>query len=140
MQKILLDTNIYLDFYLDRKDNLKPLGEFAFNLIRETVSCKYFVLITDAHLKEMNVVLRISNGEIWDRILGLLKGSNKIEIVIPTDKQIIEAKEISKLKNIPFYDVLFAVVARDNNCILITRDRHYEELEFITKSICPEEL
>ena len=60
MQKILLDTNIYLDFYLDRKDNLKPLGEFAFNLIRETVSCKYFVLITDAHLKEMNVVVTSS--------------------------------------------------------------------------------
>ena len=138
MQKILLDTNIYLDFYLDRKDNLKPLGEFAFRLIKETVSCKYMVLITDYHFIEIKNSLNCNIKDIWKRILDSLNKSKKIKEIIPTDREVTEAKEISRLKNLPFGDCLFAVVAKNNNAKLVTRDRHFNELDIQT--YLPEDL
>ncbi len=42
MPKIYVDTNIYLDFFLNRKDKLRPLGDFAFELFKRTLAKSYF--------------------------------------------------------------------------------------------------
>lgn len=45
--KIYLDTCIYLDYLMDRKDNLRPLGEFAFQLLKRTFECEFEIIISD---------------------------------------------------------------------------------------------
>lgn len=37
MQKVLVDSNIFLDYYLDRQDAMLPLGEFAFQFVEKTL-------------------------------------------------------------------------------------------------------
>jgi len=65
---------------------------------------------------------------------GLLK---KVEI---KEKQIKEAVRLRNNLKIPFGDVLHAILARDNNAIMVTRDRHFEEVQNIVNIKKPEEL
>jgi len=51
-----------------------------------------------------------------------------------------EAMKISKERNLPPGDVLHAIIARDHKLIMITRDKHFKELEDITIHYKPEEL
>ena len=55
-------------------------------------------------------------------------------------KQREEAKKIAKERDVPAGDALHAIVARDNDLILVTRDRHFRKLEDISKHYKPEEL
>jgi len=41
---------------------------------------------------------------------------------------------------VPFFDALHAVLARDNKAIMVTRDKHFDELLDITKYKKPEEI
>ena len=51
--------------------------------------------------------------------------------IIINKNQIITAREIKSELNIPFGDALHAIVAKDNDAILITRDKHFLEIDFI---------
>ena len=51
-----------------------------------------------------------------------------------------EAKKIATERNIPVGDALHAIIARDNNLVLVTRDKHFENIEDISKHFKPEEL
>mgnify|MGYP006296621571 FL=1 len=50
---IYIDTNIYIDYFLNRKDNLRPLGDFAHELFIKTSQCKYKIIISDWLEKEL---------------------------------------------------------------------------------------
>lgn len=50
---IYIDTNVWIDFFLDRKDKLRPLGDFAFELIQKSLSCKYFIVVSDWLIREL---------------------------------------------------------------------------------------
>lgn len=65
---------------------------------------------------------------------------NIIERVFVIKKQKDEAKIIAKERNLPPGDVLHSILARDNNLILITRDKHFNELTDISRSYKPEEI
>jgi len=40
---IYLDTNIYMDYFENRSDGLRPLGDFAFNLLRRCFECEFSI-------------------------------------------------------------------------------------------------
>ena len=63
-----------------------------------------------------------------------------IEKIIGTKTQGDEAIKIANERKLPYGDVLHSIIARDNNLILVTRDRHFKELQDISKSYKPEEL
>ena len=63
-----------------------------------------------------------------------------IKKVIATEKQREESKNIAKERNVPAGDSLHVIIARDNDLILVTRDRHFRKLEDISKHYKPEEL
>jgi predicted nucleic acid-binding protein len=54
-------------------------------------------------------------------------------------RQVDEARRISRDRSVSRGDALHAVLARDNNAIIITRDKHFEVLYDIVKSLKPEE-
>lgn len=140
MERLFLDTNIFLDFYFDRKDSLKPLGEFAFRLIQEAINCKYFVLTSETNIKEICKVTELSLEDVWDRILSDLSKANKIKVIDFSQKQYEEAKEISAKENLPIADCIVAILAKDNNATVVSRDWHHEELLDIVEVTTPEEL
>ena len=70
----------------------------------------------------------------------ILEGSPKpVEIKISMC-QTAESKEIARQRGLPSFDVLHAILARDNHAVLVTRDRHFCELGDIAESAPPERI
>jgi predicted nucleic acid-binding protein len=66
---------------------------------------------------------------------------NILRFVEFTKEEVDEIKVImNKTTNSHNADILHAIIARDNEAILITRDRHFEELTWIVSVQKPEEV
>lgn len=78
--------------------------------------------------------------EIDKYCFGFLRDMNLLEDVSITDKQVNEARKIAREREVPKGDTLHAVLARDNNGVVITRDQHFDLLQDIVKSLMPEEV
>ena|SRR3989344_781513 len=135
-EKYLIDTSIWVDLYEDRKGyKNEPLGEYALKLLSRIKIKKSNIILTDLLVRELEMNYSIPE------INGMFNPFEKIIIkIITTEKQREEAKKIAKERNIPPGDALHAIIARDNNLILITRDKHFKKLEDISKHYKPEEL
>ena len=76
-----------------------------------------------------------------EEINGMVKLFEEvIEKVIVTTKQRDEARKIAQERNLPPGDVLHAIIARDHKLVLITRDKHFKELEDVSKHYKPEDV
>lgn len=137
MKKFYLDTAIWRDYYENRNDGLRPLGEWAFQLFQKIIEEDSAVLYSEV-VEEEFVSLGFNEDKIND-ILSIVKAANLINVK-PTEKQFDEAKMIVRQRNLPFRDVLHAILARDNGAVMVTRDHHFEELQDITKPSKPEDL
>ena len=62
------------------------------------------------------------------------------EKVYTNQKQNDEAKKIALEKNLPPGDVAHAILSRENNFVLVTRDNDFKEVRNISKHYKPEEL
>ena len=139
--KAFVDTHIFIDFYFDRSDRIKPLGEFAFQFFKRAVECEYFVLICQQVIDEISSVLSIDEKDFRDILLGNLKKANKVELVSVSKSQLREARDIATAKNLSLFDCLFAILARDNKAMLVSRDKHHHEtLANTVRVFTPEEL
>ena len=123
IMKFYIDTCIWRDYFEDRKDKFRPLGEWAFHLIKYAIKNNISILYSDLIIRELKdneeLIAYITTGE--DSFL-------KIDI---SEFQAKEAHNLSKRLKIPFQDVLHAILARDNEAILITRDKHFEMLDIV---------
>ena len=66
--------------------------------------------------------------------------NHKMEKVDVSDKQREEAKKIAEEREVPKGDVIHAILARDNNAILISRDKHFQLLKDICEVMKPEDI
>jgi predicted nucleic acid-binding protein len=130
-----LDTSIYIDYFEDRSDRLRPLGEWAHMLLSLIESDGDILVISDLLREELEK--RIPK----ERIAELFEsyGTAILEIEF-TRKQFSEALIIARERDLPFKDVLYAIMARDNNAILVARDHHFEGLLDISIPRKPEEI
>lgn len=134
MTSYYIDTCIWRDYLENREDNFRPLGEWAFML---------FKLVE----KEDGVVLYSSFviDELWKKytekeINDMLKIIKNVWEVKATKQQIQEAAILGKIRGMGFSDAIHAILARDNNAILVTRDNHFIDLTDIATIKKPEEL
>ena len=134
--KYYFDTCIWIDFFENREDRFRPLGEWALRLINKIIQENNTLLYSKLINKELNKFY--TEELIKERFLifpaEILK---KVAII---DEQIKESRILSKKLKIPRDDVLHAIIARDNNAIMITRDKHFYELSNITIIKKPEDL
>jgi predicted nucleic acid-binding protein len=138
MQKrYYFDTSIWRDFYENRTDRFRPLGEWAFELFKKIIREKSVVLYSDVVVEEL--LLYYSQEEIG-RIFNIVEIKGLLEIVPISHEQKREAHSLKNQLNIPFADCLHAILARDNSAIMVARDHHFELLREITESKKPEEL
>lgn len=131
--KFYIDTAIWRDYFEDRKDNLKPLGEFAFQFLNECRKHGCRLLYSEP------VLFELRNFSVqW---AGIVSSFEKLLTKSPANKrQLAEARRIARERSLPFNDVFHAVIARDNGAIAITRDSHFRELSDIVESKAPEEV
>ena len=130
------DTSIWMDVYEDRKGyNNEPLGDYGLKLLALLKAKKFKLIITDLIIKELQNYYSVAE------INGMMKPFEEIiEKISGTKKQGDEAIKIANERKLPYGDALHSIIARDNNLILVTRDRHFRDLQDISKSYKPEEL
>lgn len=139
-ERIYLDANIYLDYFLDRSDNLRPLGEFAGKVLKEAVSCKFFVLVSPDVIREIRNTIRSSEEKVWSEVLFDLKNASKIIFVESNSLLDRKAEQFSEEFGLPLIDSLHLLLAAENNAVLITRDRHFDCVKEKFNVLNPEEL
>ena len=136
IQKYYLDTCIWRDYFEDRTDKFRPLGEWAFRCIQRLIAENAVIIISDLVNKELSK--DYSMQEIED-MLSICTDEILMTIEL-TEKQTIEARSVSRGANIPLHDAMHAIMARDANAILVTRDKHFIEIPFKVDIKKPEEL
>ena len=135
-EKYYVDTSIWMDLLEDRKGfNGEPLGDYALKLFAMIKAKSHKLVLSDLLIRELES--NYSTEEINGMILPFKK---IIEKIFVTKEQRDEAKKIAGERNLPPGDALHAIIARDNNFIMITRDKHFRELGDITKHYKPEEI
>ena len=134
-EKYYLDTSVWMDYYEDRKDPSKDIGEFAFSLLSKLLASKSRIVVSTFLLRELETAYSL------DKIRGLAMHFEKLmEKVGVSDEQREEAKKIAQERGIPQGDVIHAIIARDNHAILVSRDKHFQLLKDICEVAKPEEL
>ena len=136
-KKFYVDTSVWRDYFEDRKDNLKPLGEFAFQFLKKCKEEKWEIIVSD--IINIELKSRFSEQQVKE-VFSSFK--DEIKNVEATKQQKLEAEKYWEKtnKSIPFNDVLHAIIAKQHNAILITRDYHFEMLSSIVEIKKPEEI
>ena len=135
-RKFYLDTAIWRDYFEDRKDSMRPLGEFAFRFLKNCAERKDAVIVSNAVEKELlEYYTKEKVGQVF---------SSFVEIILMAEYSEKQAEEAFKFwvgsgKKFPYYDILHSVIARDSEATLVTRDRHFEEIG-IAECAPPEDL
>ncbi len=136
-ERYYIDTAIWRDFHENRVDRFRPLGEWAFELFRKIRKNKEKVLYSDLVVEELS---KDFDKETIIKIFSIMLEGGLLEKVEIKKEQIKEAVKLRNNLKIPFGDALHAVLARDNNSIMVTRDHHFEEVQNIVYIKKPEEL
>ena len=135
MASFYIDTNIWLDFLLERKDRNKDLGNIALKFFYKILRNEDNIIVSNTLFHELDKNISLEN------IRSILLPFNKILIKTEeTEEMLAQANKISKERNVSRADVIYALLAKNNNAIIISRDKHFKELSDICISKRPEEL
>ncbi len=134
--KYYLDACIWKDYFENRSDKFRPLGDWALGLINKIIKEDGLFIFSDHLLKELE---NYYSKEELTKFFELIP-EQLIMRLETTEKQAKEAFELKKGLNLPFGDALHAILARDNDAILVSRDKHFYELTKEVKVNRPEEL
>jgi len=138
MRRIYLDTNIYLDYAEDRHDRLRPLGEFAFQLLKRAISCEFEIVISKLLLAELE---NQTGSEIAFRMLAALKAKHKLINVNQDRSDTSEARNIARAKGVPWQDAMHAILAKKAGAeLIVTRDAHFASLSDFLEAVFPENI
>lgn len=132
-----LDSSIWRDYYENREDKFRPLGEWALMLINKIIEDKNIIVYSDFIVEELKI--KYSEEEI-KKIFDIIHKRNLLLKIDISDYQAKEAAMLCKKKKVAFGDALHAILARDNNAFMVTRDKHFEELQEIAEIKKPEDL
>ena len=127
----VLDTSIWIDIYDKRDHN----GEVAKKLLEMIIIEDDSVLYSDIVVAELKK-LGFSDYEVHE----ILTIPNKVKRANVTKNQFEEAKNLAKKRDVPMRDALHAIISRDNDAQLVSRDWDFDKLKDITRAKKPEDL
>lgn len=136
MTRYYLDACIWRDYFENRSDRFRPLGEWAFYLIKNIIKNNDMFVISD------RLMIELAEEFSPEQIIKIFEiVPEQLIIKIRTKKgQFKEAYRIKRKLNIPFGDILHAILARDTKSVLVSRDKHFYELADEVLVRKPEEL
>ncbi|MFT4326268.1 MAG: type II toxin-antitoxin system VapC family toxin [Candidatus Woesearchaeota archaeon] len=109
-EKIYVDTNVWLDYLLQRTSAYEDFQDYALRILQRTLSCEFVIVVSDIVIYEIKKYIDTD---------FLKDFSHKIEFVKATK----EHKEISKNISIHFPDNLHVAIALQEKCMcIITND------------------
>jgi len=135
--RIYCDTCIYIDLFEGRKDYLRPLDEFAYQIFRRVENGEFTLIISDHLLYELE-----NNLDDKSKITELLEPLNKkgkIIKVTKTGEDVLKAKEISQEN---WKDALHAILANKAKAVyLLTRNiKDYADCKHLVEIKFPENI
>ncbi|MBI5884789.1 PIN domain-containing protein [archaeon] len=135
-ERIYLDANVWLDYFEDRKDSIRPLGEFAFQVFKRALKCEFEIVASEWLLEELH---KHANKELLKNILQELYQRHKLILEEITDNDIKEVNESDK--QIHCEDLRHYVFCKNHAIkFLVSRDRHLLEAGNGVVVVLPEEL
>jgi predicted nucleic acid-binding protein len=139
MRKFIIDTCVWRDFFEDRVSREgRHIGMDAFGAFLRVLKKDDMIIYSDLFVSELKSDYGEEEIENW---LGFLFACGRLVRISPTKEETCEAAALSRDREIPFGDCIFAVMARNHGATVVTRDRHFfKNLRDITKAIRPEEL
>ncbi|MEK6848885.1 MAG: PIN domain-containing protein [Nanoarchaeota archaeon] len=130
-----LDTSIWLDIFEDRDEAKFPKSQIARALLSKIIKEDDRILCSDMNLAELQDL-----GYTEYEFNELIKPFEQAIIFVDTEEKVIgRAKDISQKRNIPHLDTIHSIIARDNRAILITWDKHFQQLRDIVEPHTPRE-
>ncbi len=133
--KFYFDTSIWLDFFENRDKPNLPKGEWAYKLLNKIVESDNKIIYSNVNLLEL-----VSVGYSLNYINNIFKSLEQVLIFVEsTNKQIGKARDLAFKRDIPKGDALHALIARDNNAILISLDHHFKKVYDIIKVKRPQD-
>jgi len=136
-EKYYIDTLIWRDYYENRKDRFRPLGEWAFEFFKKAMMEDCLIFYSDFVEDELRKDYDVKKIKEIFTVIDKIQLLKRVEV---QPVQLKEAAKISKERNVPFGDALHAIIARDVGATVITRDHHFEDLQDIASSKKPEDL
>ena len=115
----------------------RPLGGYATALFIKLFSRKDEVLFSEFVVKEL---LKKYDRNSVNNMFGILSMASILKRVEIREKDTFEARNISYRRNLPVNDVLHAILARNNNAILVSQDKHFQLLKDIANVKRPDEI
>jgi len=133
------DSCIWRDHYENRfGPNGRPLGKYATELFSKIMKNKDTLLISKLVYNELTIAF--SKKEI-DEMMTLLTKIGALQRINISEEQQIEAKKISIERNVSRNDALHAILARDNNAILVSQnEKDFKLLKDIKEFIKPDNI
>ena len=134
---IYLDTNIYIDYFEDRSDGLRPLGDFAFNLIKKALDCEYKIVCSSVIEDEL---LNTGHKDELQQLLILLKAAHKVINVELAKEDNENVSRLSGGKNVA--DAKHAILAQKMKVqFFVTRNwKHFQDFSDVINLCHPENL
>mgnify|MGYP001368600231 CR=1 FL=1 len=129
MNKFYFDTSIWIDIYDKRGYN----GEMAKKLVEKIISNGGFILYSDIVVFELKG-LGFLEYEI-NQMLSIAKPN--VKLVNSAKSQFREATKLAKQRKVPLRDALHAILSRDYEVQLVSRDWDFEKLKDITRAKIP---
>jgi predicted nucleic acid-binding protein len=137
-EKYYFDTCIWRDHYENRYSlGGKPLGEYASKLFMRIIRNKDVLFFSEFIVRELKS--DFDEKEI-NGMLNVLFRAGILKRVEVSEDNYKEARKIGTEKNLPPGDVLHAILARDNNAVLVSQDEHHQRLKNIVKVKKPEQI
>lgn len=136
MKEYYFDTSIWLDFFEGRDEPDIPKGTWARELVSKIIRESRKIIYSDLNISELE-----DAGYSLYEIEELFQPLKSILIFVEsTEREVGKSRDLSLKRDIPKGDALHALIARDNNLVLITLDKHFQELLDITKPIRPQNI
>ena len=136
MTRYYLDTCIWRDYFENRIDNFRPLGEWAFKLIKKIIAEGGEILYSDLVIEELEIAY---SDERIQKIFSIVPREMLIKVTIFSE-DLKYARELAKQINLPYKDALHSILSKNNNSLFITRDKHFENAFLNLEIFKPEDL
>ncbi len=136
---LYIDTNVYIDHFDGRNDYLRPLGEFAFQLLQKAGQCEFDIAISSFVIEELKH--HVSEQRIFELVGGLQKLRKIFSMNhTPDDERV--ASRLSHIRKTSFPDTLHVILAKKMNATyVVTRNiKDFEKLSDIVPIRLPESL
>lgn len=136
VQNYYLDTCIWRDYFENRQDRFRPLGDWTLALIKKIIEKGEFIIYSD--LVEEELLIELTTEKIKEMLEIAPKGI--IIKIKAAHEQIKRAEQLARQLQTPRKDTIHMILAMDNNAILVSRDKHFHEFQRFIVIKKPEDL